>query len=48
MTSPNAEVAYWGPNIEMEEFKNGDTVAVRWSPAQVLALMNDISQLFVT
>ena len=44
MTSSNAEVAYWGPDNELQEFPNGDTVAGRWTPEQVLALMNDISK----
>lgn len=44
MTSSTAEVAYWGPDKKMQTFESGDTVAGRWSPAQVLALMNDISQ----
>lgn len=41
--SPDAEVAAWPPNGEMIEFPGGDTVGARYSPAQVLALLNDVA-----
>lgn len=45
MQSSNAEVAYWGPDGQMRKFdESGDTVVGRWTPEQVLALMNDIAK----
>ncbi len=47
MESSDAEVAYWGPDGDMQDmqpFPSGDTVAGRWTPDQVLALMDDIAQ----
>lgn len=38
--SCDAEVAFWGPDGEMQEV-DGDTVQGRQSPAQVLARLND-------
>jgi hypothetical protein len=45
MASIDAEVAYWGPDGGMQKFKgSSDRVAGRWTPAQVLKLMNRIAK----
>ncbi len=44
MESSNAEVAYWGPDHEMQKFEEtDDTVIGRRTPEQVLELMNTIA-----
>jgi len=43
MESSTAEVAYFNQDGVMESFENGDQVKGRWSPIQVLELMNMVA-----
>jgi len=45
MASPDAEVAYFPSDAELQQFPEGDTVLGWQTPAQVLALMNRVAAM---